>query len=410
MSLEISDDELREFLKHNYLFSDFSDRQMTSVLPHITILTFQKGDILINENEISDNIFIVKEGEVDVSKWDSGLNRAHHIATLGPNSVIGEMTLLDNAPRSASVVALDTTVILHMSRKGLYSESDEKTIYSKVAAQLIGLAQSAQKLISEPPFLPLMIENLAKGLVQRVRMTNDTVIDALRNDLRHAKAQVAMGLLIVSVLTMVACYMIVLKVLEEIHAQVSSTSLVTVPVMIVFTVATFYIIRKSGYPLQLYGITFNDWRKSLIESLLMTLVLIAVTIVIKYFFIEHIATYAHRALFDGEILVHKFPAKTQLFILIVYLLFVPLQELVVRGLLQSSFEEFLTGAHKTLQAIFLSNLLFSVSHFHFPIIVASVVFFTGLFWGWLYSRHHTLVGVILSHQCIGVWGLFVLGI
>jgi membrane protease YdiL (CAAX protease family) len=88
---------------------------------------------------------------------------------------------------------------------------------------------------------------------------------------------------------------------------------------------------------------------------------------------------------------------------------VPLQELIARGLLQSSFEEFLTGKHKAYIAIFLSNLLFSVVHFHLSLNIALSVFFTGLAWGWSYSRHHTLVGVILSHQIIGVWALFILG-
>lgn len=410
MALEIPDDELRTFLKQNYLFSNFSDRQIDILIPILQIITYETGDIIIQENEMSDNIYLIKEGEVAVSKWDEGLKQSHHLATLGPSAVIGEMTLLDSAPRSASVRALSTTTIVLISRKNLYAVSDEKTIYSKLASQLEELAKTAHKLVDEPPFLPLMIQNMAKGLVQRVRVTNDTVIDALRNDLRHAKAQVAMGVLIVNVLTMVAFYMIILKLLEVMHVQVTQSSLVTVPVMVAFTTATFYIIKKSGYPLELYGLTFKNWRQSIVESFFMTIALVVVTIIAKFIFIHYVPAYSARSLFDGEIWVRDFPLRTELFILIIYLLFVPLQELVVRGLLQSSFQEFLTGKNKIFVAIFLSNLLFSVAHFHFPIVVASVVFFTGLFWGWLYSRHHTLVGVILSHQFIGVWGLFVLGV
>ena len=42
------------------------------------------------------------------------------------------------------------------------------------------------------------------------------------------------------------------------------------------------------------------------------------------------------------------------------------------------------------------------------VVVAVVAFLPGLFWGWLYSRHRTLVGV--SHMLVGVWALYFLSL
>jgi len=41
-------------------------------------------------------------------------------------------------------------------------------------------------------------------------------------------------------------------------------------------------------------------------------------------------------------------------------------------------------------------------------ILGVIVFLPGLFWGWLYSRHNSLLGVSISHLLIGWSGLFLL--
>jgi len=92
-----------------------------------------------------------------------------------------------------------------------------------------------------------------------------------------------------------------------------------------------------------------------------------------------------------------------------YATFAPIQELVARSGMQSSFEMFLTGKYKTWFSIFLSTLLFSSTHLHVSFILAVLVFPLGLFWGWLYSRYPTLVGVAASHVLIGSFGLFIVG-
>ena len=42
--------------------------------------------------------------------------------------------------------------------------------------------------------------------------------------------------------------------------------------------------------------------------------------------------------------------------------------------------------------------------------LALLVFVIGFFWGCLYQKQKTLVGVITSHILIGVWAFFILGI
>jgi hypothetical protein len=93
----------------------------------------------------------------------------------------------------------------------------------------------------------------------------------------------------------------------------------------------------------------------------------------------------------------------------IYVLLSPVQEFVARGVLQGSLQEFLTGRNGVLKAILISNLIFSTFHLFVSPYFAVAAFLSGIFWGWLYSRHRTLIGVSVSHILVGAWTLYFLG-
>jgi CRP/FNR family cyclic AMP-dependent transcriptional regulator len=73
--------------------------------PEVLTREFAKGDLIFQEGEHGDEFFVVVRGEVEIR---SGNRR---LETLGQNSIFGEMALIDDSPRSATVVALtDCTV------------------------------------------------------------------------------------------------------------------------------------------------------------------------------------------------------------------------------------------------------------------------------------------------------------
>src|SRR5690606_34897094 len=86
------------------------------------------------------------------------------------------------------------------------------------------------------------------------------------------------------------------------------------------------------------------------------------------------------------------------------------QELIVRGALQSMLERFLTGRYRRLRAIAVCTLLFSVSHLHTGLLFSLVVLIPAFCWGLLFTRNRNLIGVMLSHIVIGEYVFFVLGV
>ncbi|MFN8391844.1 MAG: aquaporin [Bdellovibrionota bacterium] len=64
----------------------------------------EAGHVLLREGELADHAYVVERGELEVRKRDEG-GKEVTIATLGPGDWVGEMALLLDVPRSASVVA-----------------------------------------------------------------------------------------------------------------------------------------------------------------------------------------------------------------------------------------------------------------------------------------------------------------
>lgn len=66
-------------------------------------LTFNDGEALCRQGEPGDSVFVIEEGEVDVTIRVEGSSA--HLATLGSHDLFGEMAVICNLPRSADVCA-----------------------------------------------------------------------------------------------------------------------------------------------------------------------------------------------------------------------------------------------------------------------------------------------------------------
>lgn len=62
------------------------------------------------------------------------------------------------------------------------------------------------------------------------------------------------------------------------------------------------------------------------------------------------------------------------------------------------------------KAIVIANLLFASAHAYIGFWFCVFAFLPGLFWGWLFARQRSLVGVTVSHILVGLWAIFALGI
>ncbi len=104
----------RDILTRMPLFRTLSDREILRLLQVTVIRAFRDGDLVIREGEVGEDLFIVLAGEVKVKKGDTELAR------LAPGEHFGEMALIRNQPRSATVVSNGDSELIVLSRSEFF--------------------------------------------------------------------------------------------------------------------------------------------------------------------------------------------------------------------------------------------------------------------------------------------------
>ena len=97
-----------ELLKDVDLFSDLEANYIKDIANFCVRRSFKEGDIILKQGEPGIGLFIIASGKVKVIK-ELAHGGKMEVSVHGPREFIGEMSVLDNAPRSASVIALENT-------------------------------------------------------------------------------------------------------------------------------------------------------------------------------------------------------------------------------------------------------------------------------------------------------------
>jgi CRP-like cAMP-binding protein len=89
----------------------------------ITMRQFAPGETIIREGEVGESAYIIEKGKVEITKSNNG--EAVHIAFLEVGSTFGEMSMIDEIPRSATVTASEKTLVREVHRDDLYATMKE---------------------------------------------------------------------------------------------------------------------------------------------------------------------------------------------------------------------------------------------------------------------------------------------
>lgn len=101
--------------------------------------SFKAGETIFNEGDRGDEMFVIQSGQVEIRRGNRVLE------TVPEKSIFGEMALIDDEPRSATVVAITAVTVVPVSEKQFLF------------------------LVSETPFFAL---NVMRTLARRLRLAN----------------------------------------------------------------------------------------------------------------------------------------------------------------------------------------------------------------------------------------------
>jgi CRP-like cAMP-binding protein len=108
------------------VFPHIAGPELDTLAERAERLSFSAGEVIIAEGEAADRFYVIEEGEVAVSRQSSEGDEIE-LATLGPGQFFGEVGLLAETRRTATVRAIDDVKLLGLSWqefKATLEESD----------------------------------------------------------------------------------------------------------------------------------------------------------------------------------------------------------------------------------------------------------------------------------------------
>jgi signal transduction histidine kinase len=97
-------------LAHNRLFEGIGSNVLEQIRPEVDVLKFKPGEIVFQEGDPGDSLYLVGEGSVKISKEGLG-GREEVLGYIQTGNFFGEMALVDGKPRSAMATAAEPTLL-----------------------------------------------------------------------------------------------------------------------------------------------------------------------------------------------------------------------------------------------------------------------------------------------------------
>ena len=143
-----------EFLRQVPLFGGLPDSALQRLLELMQLRACATGEVICAEGDAAREMFIVRTGAVEVRK--RALAGDACLARLRAGDEFGEMSLIDIQPRSASVVACESTYLYVLGNMDLLALYEE-----------------------DLPSYSFFLQNLCRELSRRLRVANRVIIDAV---------------------------------------------------------------------------------------------------------------------------------------------------------------------------------------------------------------------------------------
>ena len=146
-------ERVEHILRENPFFEDFEEEEIDFFAKQMSLRSFAVNTVIVQKDELGSFLFFVVDGEVEVRLEGTDLKQII-VATLGRGACAGEMAIIDDYPRSATIVTAKPSELLLLTKSRLES------------------------ICKESPLLGLkFIKGLTKSLSMKLRQTTGQYAD-----------------------------------------------------------------------------------------------------------------------------------------------------------------------------------------------------------------------------------------
>jgi len=137
-----------ETLRRVPLFEGLQPKQLKSLARWTTTRTYQPGQVVVNEGQIGMGLYCIQSGLVKITKRSA--NEEREIRSMGAGESFGEISLLDDKPRSATVTAIEPTTAVLLDKSQFKAElKTYPEIALSILPVLVGWLRDADAKIAD---------------------------------------------------------------------------------------------------------------------------------------------------------------------------------------------------------------------------------------------------------------------
>ena len=107
--------DAEELLSRVSLFRSLNNKHVAQLALSATMQTYQPGEVIVAQGDVGLGLYVIASGSAEVRTAYPGQEPVT-VNVLGPGQFFGEMALLDNNPRSASVIARESSQCLTLTK------------------------------------------------------------------------------------------------------------------------------------------------------------------------------------------------------------------------------------------------------------------------------------------------------
>lgn len=177
-----------EFLQHVPLFEGLLEEDYAQIAALLQLKHYRKNEVIFHANDPGSGLFLLKLGMVKISV-ESSDRRELVVRLLHPPDFFGEMALLDNLPRSATVTAIEPSEALLLDREDFVTfVQHNPTLLPKMAEALSRRLRKANELVHSLAFMDAYAK-VARVLLDLAEARGEATGDAGTAQLRLTQRQ-----------------------------------------------------------------------------------------------------------------------------------------------------------------------------------------------------------------------------
>jgi hypothetical protein len=353
--------DLTNFVRNQAIFQDLSPEELEQVLQALELKEYAPGDDIIHENEISQDIYFIKKGEVEVIKRNATTGQEFRIGRLRQGDIFGEMAFIDGRPRSSSVRVVNSPASVYKFPVN-WSNPLLAPLYDKIFEKTIQVGS------------------------QRLREINQNYIQNLKQQIKEIEEQNHFGYFFIFMITIYNLYNLARVFLAFDIEESRFISLICFSLLLFLPTVLF--VRYMHNSFSEFGLTLRGIKPTLKNTFLIAIGGLCLGGVIYSLWTRNPSLFFT---YFGQSLLSFLHWKTLAILFYIFCL-----EFVIRGTIQTSLQRFFYKRQKT-KAILLTALILWPANLYLGFALSLIKFLIDLFLGFIFIKQRNLIGVTLLH-------------